>query len=403
MTDVNRSLALLPALLIVAVSSIACGDDGSSSGDPFADRSPTAPAYMVASRVLTPNGRSFFVSVEPDLERREVDLSRSLELNGFSRAYAFDGSVFTMDSESLEVTRHEVPGNLVLEPRATLSMAGLGIRNFRPLFAFLDEDLAYYVDLDGFQVVVFDPSEMVLEGTFPIAEAEREGFDEEATDIERVGDRVFVTLAWTNFDELDLIPRVAVIVLDAAEGRFVDILEDDRCAAAGGAYVGGDGALYVIGDNDDGRYAVFGDRPLPPPCLLRVQDGATEFDPDFYVDLREVTGSPEVGHIAGLPDGTAITRGLGREIDIDAVEDIADLAFAEIWEWLVLDVDARQATPLDVPLSALPFPPFEVGGELYFQREDGDEGISTLYQVVDDRADESLTVTGEFLQLGRIR
>jgi hypothetical protein len=364
---------------------------------------PTNPAYMVASRLRTPSGRTFYVSVEPDLEARTVDLSRAFELNGFSRAYAYDGAVFTMDSEALEITRHRVTGDLDLVPQGSFSLAGRGIRAFRPLFVFLSSTRAYYVDFDGLQVVVWNPEEMVIEGTFPLENVDREGFTTEATDVRVVGDRVFVTLAWTNFTLLDLVPKVGVLVLDAANDAQEGIFEDDRCAAAGGAFVGADGDLYVLGDNDDGRYAAFGSRELPPPCLLRVRAGADGFDPDYYLDLRELTGAPELGHIAGLEDGTAVTRVIDADIDFASIEDPTDLAFEEIWDWMVLDIEAPSASSLGLPLSALPFPPFEVDGTLVVQREDGEDGTSTLYRVEGDTAVESLTVDGEFLQLARIR
>ena len=387
-----------------------CGDESDPSdadagpdAEPDAEPPPTNPAYLVASRIRTPGGRTFYVSIEPDLEARTLDLSRSLELNGFSRAYAYDGSAFTMDSESLEITRHEVDAALDLQPGASFSMAGLGIRSFRPLFAFLSEERAYYVDLDNDQVVVWNPRAMTLEDTFPLDAVSRAGFESQATSVEVVGDRVFVTLAWTNFTELSVVPSVAVIVIDAAEDRLEGIFEDDRCAAAGGSFVDENGDLYVVGDNDDGRYAVFGATALPPPCLLRVPAGADGFDPDYYLDLRETTGAPELGHLAGLPDRTAVTRVIDESVDVDALGGLLELGGSEIWQWVVLDVDAGTSTELDIPLTALPFPPFVMDGVLYVHREDTEGGISQLYRVEGGAAIESLTVDGEILQLGRIR
>ncbi|HJL14326.1 MAG TPA: hypothetical protein RMH99_01650 [Sandaracinaceae bacterium LLY-WYZ-13_1] len=398
------------SMALIALACVACDDTAEPPTDAgLADAArdsgppPTNPAYMVASRLRTPSGRTFYVSVEPDLEARTVDLSRAFELNGFSRAYTHDGAVFTMDSEALEVTRHRVTGSLDLEPEASFSLAGRGIRAFRPLFVFLSSERAYYVDFDGLQVIVWNPSEMIIEGSFPLGEVDREGFTTEATDVRVVGDRVFVTLAWTNFSLLDVVPSVGLLVIDAENDAVEGLLEDDRCAAAGGAFVDENGDLYVLGDNDDGRYAAFGSRDLPPPCLLRVREGADGFDPDYYLDLSEVTGAEEVGHIAGLPDRTAVTRVVASDIDFASIEDPTELAFEEIWEWVVMDLDAPSATSLGVPPTALPFPPFEVDGELVVQREDGDEGISTLYRVEGTGALESLTVDGEFLQLDRIR
>jgi len=69
----------------------------------------------------------------------------------------------------------------------------------------------------------------------------------------------------------------------------------------------------------------------------------------------------------------------------------------------VIDIAAESATRLDVPPTSLPFPPLAVDGSLYVHREDPEAGTSTLYRVDGTTAVAGPTVTGEILQLGRIR
>ncbi|MEM9069290.1 MAG: hypothetical protein AAGE52_12325 [Myxococcota bacterium] len=395
---IRRSL-----LAVLTLSCIACGDDSSvidAGGD--SDAGVEGPAFVVGSRIRTPSGRTFYVSVEPDLNAREIDLSRSLELNGFARSYAFDGAVFVMDSESLEVTRYRVTNDLLLEEEGRLSMAGLGFTTFRVLFVFLSPERAYYIDTQQQQVVRWNPREMVLDGTVPLEGIDRgEQFEFQITGLQRVEDRIFLPIAWTDERALELVRSVAVVVLDAATGETEGVFEDERCVAAGGSFATSNGDLYVIGDNDDGRFSVLGDDDLPPPCLLRVRAGADDFDPDYYVDLRELTGAPEVGHLVGLPDGTAATRVLSGDLDLSMVDDPFELTFAEVWDWVLFDVEDLTVRSLGIPLSALPFPPFEVNGTIVLPQES--VGRSTLYRVEDGAAIEGLSVAGEFLQLGRVR
>ncbi|MEN0061216.1 MAG: hypothetical protein AAGA48_03645 [Myxococcota bacterium] len=382
-------------------ATIACTTEGEP--EPMASPSDGGPAYVVGSRIRTPSGRTFYISVEPDLEARPLDLARSIELNGFSRSYTFDGAVFAMDAESLQITRYDVAADLTLTAGQTLSMANLGLNGFRPLFLFISPELAYYVATDVPLIVPWNPTEMVIGEPIPIEGITREGFDIEATDIHRAGDRAFVTISWTDDFAVQAEPVLAVLAFDVVTGAVQGIFEDARCAVAGGSFVGDDGALYVLGDNGDGRYAILGGQDLPPPCVLRVPAGANTFDPNYYVDVRALTGVVQVGAFAGLSSGQAVTRVIDESFDPKTVEDPRDLTFSEIWDWVLLDLPAGESRSLDIPPSALTFPPFAVDNRLFVHREDAEDGTSTLYEVEQGMARESLTVTGEVLQFDRVR
>ena len=280
-----------------------CGDGGASPSDggtAAADAGASGDgAYVVGSRIRTPDGRAFYASLVPDLSAREIDLSASLELSGFARSYAFDGALFTMDSESLQIVRYDVAEDLGLTESDRFSMAGLGFTRFNLGFLFLDREQALYFDDENYQVVRWNPRQMVIEGSASLDELLREDFEIDLFSLHRVGDRVLVPFAWTFIEDFRLVPTVNVAILSASTGELLSVAEDDRCAAAGGAFVGPEGDLYVLGDNGAGAYSVFGDNDLGPPCLVRIRAGADDFDPDYYVDMRSLTGAGEVARIVG--------------------------------------------------------------------------------------------------------
>ncbi|MEM8608789.1 MAG: DUF4374 domain-containing protein [Myxococcota bacterium] len=389
------------ALLLSIAVAAGCGSSDSNGAVEPPDEPDVETAFVLGSRIRTPDGRAFFVSIEPSLEATELDLSEALELSGFARVYTYQGALFTMDSESLVIQRYQVGADRSITPETRLSMALLGFSRFRPLFAFVEPTRAYYIDPQQSQVVVWDPEEMVLIETLPIEGLLRENFDIRQTGLHIVGDRIFLPFAWTRETDFEIVPSVTVLVLDRQTGEPLGIFEDDRCVGAGGGFATENGDFYVLGDSHDGRFEVFGDNALPPPCLLRIRSGADDFDPDYYVDMKEAMGAIAVGHMHGLPNGQAVTRVLAVDIDPAIVEDPFDLTFAEIWQWVTFNVADPSPTPLDIPLSALPFSPYLVDGELYVPREG--ETDSTLYRVDGTRAIAGPTVSGEYLQLHRLR
>lgn len=378
-----------------------CGSSDSSTGNNAPAPPEDGSAFVLGSRIRTPDGRAFFVSIETDLESRQLDLSRAIELSGFARVYTFDGALYTMDSESLVIQRYRVAADRTVTPDERVSMAFLGFNSFRPLFAFIDRTRAYYVDLQQGQVIVWDPDAMALIESLPVEGLLRDSYELRQTGLHVVGDRIFVPFAWTREAAFEIVPTLNVLVLDRETGDLERILEDDRCVGAGGGFATANGDFYVIGDSVDGRYDAFGDNDLPPPCLLRIRSGASDFDPDYYVNMLEAMETEAVGHLIGLPDGQAVTRRLAVDVDLSTVEDPFDLTFAQIWQWITFDVENPTPTPLEVPLSALPFPPFEVDEVLYVPREG--EAESTLYRIDGDQVTEGPTVPGEYLQLHRLR
>ncbi len=74
------------------------------------------------------------------------------------------------------------------------------------------------------------------------------------------------------------------------------------------------------------------------------------------------------------------------------------------WDWTLVDLETMSAQSMGLPLSDRTIPPFVLNEDTFaFQLEDIQAGTSKLYIVEGDEARESISVSGEILQLTRLR
>ena len=396
--------------LVVAVfMSAGYQSEGSSAETDPPNLGADAPVYVLGSRIRDPSGRAFFVTVLNDPTPRQLDLSQSRETRGFARSYAHEGAVFLMDSESIVITRYEVTDDLQLVEDGRFSMARLGLASFDPQFYFVAPDRAVYVNAARPELVFWNPTEMVIEEVVPLEIDPREGFRVQVNNVQQVGNRLYMVYGWfsTNI-ALEPFESVGVVIVDATSGETIARMEDERCAAGTGGFVRDNGDVYVMGGALNAAELIFM-YDVQPTCMLRIRNGAQEFDADYYVNLTELTGAGGFSGLAGLSNGTFVTRALSN-VDPDDFDDIGlgdQLDLFQVWEWLLVDIEAEESTRLGTPLTGVTFPPFVLDDEqLAFPTENitaGTTGTSTLYFVEDGEARESVTVPGEILQLSRVR
>ena len=398
-------------------------DAAAPGGDVAADVGPSEPpAYMVLSRVRSPDSRTMFVSVVDELAGGEIDLGSALELSGLSRARVFGGKVFTFDGETGEVTRWALGDDGVLAEdvlpdggRARFSMAGEGVTRFTSLIAFISETRAYYIDVfEQFQVVVWNPREMVIESTFATPELGREGLDTTGGSISvlpgpsgGVADGwVVMPVYWASFLTGAFEPVTALAVLSAGQDELVRIVEDTRCVGAGDAFVS-DGAVYITGDSIGGLAEVsVPEGTLPPACLLRWTPGADALDDSFYLDLTTTLGTPLVTGALGAGDGRFVTQGYSAS---EPPRDYTPLELidAPVWQRFVVDfqadppVAARVESLAPAGVSAVGW---AVDGDYLFPQFDEDAGTSKLFRMGADGATTQVrSILGEFFLVQRLR
>ena len=137
---------------------------------------------------------------------------------------------------------------------------------------------------------------------------EREGLDINAGAIGVVGDSVMWTLASGNFEDQRSYTRQSVAIAPAHDDGPVTVVEDDRPCLPGKGYVLPNGDLYLISSWLSATYSIYGPTADTPMCIVRIRAGTQVFDPDYYVNLHDVTGSPSVGGSVLIDDENLLLR-----------------------------------------------------------------------------------------------
>lgn len=392
-------------LLVLAVLGwvSACGDDGSSSPPATTEDR----AFIFFNRILQAPGRTNFVSVLPDLDASEVDISGAqLELGGFSRVREFEGDLLVFFGESGEIARYTVEADFSLTEQARFSMQSEGVTSFVNSIVFLSPTRAYYIHADQAQVVVWNPSEMTLTGTFPL-DLRVEGFPEVILGPPSLlGDRVLVPVAWLDATEVEPRPVVGIAQISATQDELISVVVDSRCGFSLSGFVDG-GRYYVVGDWRAGVYRIYSPDPLPPACLLEFDPDTGTFS-DSFLDLEAVTNAPALSGVFGLGNGTFAARVYDSPIDVSQIPDDfpnpAEYFGLELWRWGTIDIETGETELVtDLPLSSLSFAPIVIDGQLYIGVAQESLGNSTLFRIDGSSATATVRAAGEILNVLRIR
>ncbi|MEM8608790.1 MAG: hypothetical protein AAGF92_16920 [Myxococcota bacterium] len=388
--------------------SIAVGCGGEAEGSPDEEmRVETGEQYFFVHRVRTPDLRTFFATLLDDLEPSTVDLTRSLELNGLSRFFPFEGKVFGFDGETNVVTRFRiergefVPDTLEDGSLARFSMAGEGVDGFNNLVVFIDSERAYFIDaLSLGQVVVWSPSEMRVVSSFPVPQFSRDGFTLSVGEIVRADDLILLPVSFVNRNLLMLEAKTQLAVFSATEERLIAFLEDERCVTARSAFVD-DGAVYVMADAAGGIANLL-DPDSPPACLLRWVPGEAQFDQDFFLDLPELTGFPFVAGAVSRGDGTFATRVFTGGVDPMSIVP-TELIEASVWQWAIVDFRAGTTRLLEeIPPSRAVTGGWIINGDYVLSRFDFPMNQSQLFEVREGIARELFSLTGQIFLVERL-
>jgi hypothetical protein len=287
-----------PSLTACALLAACSGGDArvvlpGASGDAAGAAQPgeEGPAVLVAAFVRNPDGRNIYVGAEPDVPTGELDYSRYLEFGNVD-VTTDAGYVFVWDRDPATMTRYTVGADLALVAGPTISFANYGVSGSLA-HVFISETRAYTPSPQLDSVVVWNPQAMEITGTLPMDPPERPaGLETFFFDGRRVGDRVIWSLASTNFDGVSDHPAVAVAIASAFGDEPVQVVEDERCVGVDGTQVDAEGNYILRAGASWGTYAAYGERPEGVrTCLLRIRAGERQFDPDYLVDMRALTGS----------------------------------------------------------------------------------------------------------------
>ena len=335
------SLLSAPVLGLLAVVgsgwAVGCGD-GESESEP-SNRGGSSELFVVGGWLTTPDDEYVgYLAVLDDLSAASsVDLGNVIEFPG-DIAYGSpgDGSVYVVLATEPTIQRWVLDRDreLVLDDRMGLAHYGVtdGVRKSPPIF--MAEDRAYYFDQATLQLIVWDPSTMRTLEAISLEGMAEEGYGMRTNYLHRDGDRLLISASyWRLTDEEGYLRlnRVAIIDTPSHEVSYAD---DTRCGGIAFQASDSHGHLYLASHPGHaaalavGMAHTAGISEPAPSCILRVKSGESEFDPDYYVDLSELSGGFTGGIMQGPGDEAYVLTYSGPEL---TATDYFRAARADAW------------------------------------------------------------------------
>jgi hypothetical protein len=280
----------------------ASGEAGSSGDE--------AARYVAGGWLTTPDQEYIgYLAVLGDISAgSEIDLGQVVEFPG-DIAYSSpgDGSVYVVLATEPTIQRWVLDANdqLTLDDEFGLAQYGItdGVRKSAPVF--FDDSRAYFFDGDTLQLILWNPSTMRTVEAISLAGLEEEGYGMRTNYLHRDGNRLLLSASyWRLTNEEGYLELNRVAIVDTSD-HSVTYADDTRCGGVAFHATDSKGHLYLA--SHPGHAAALsvgmahteGVSEPAASCLLRVKAGQNEIDPDYYVDLNEISG----GFTGGLMQG----------------------------------------------------------------------------------------------------
>jgi hypothetical protein len=395
---------LLPLLLATAALG-GCATD--ADDDPVLPVPAEGPLYLVHSAMQTTDDRVNYFSLVSSLEGGKIDYGNSIELVGRPRLYAQEGLGFfaIANAEDLSITRYEI-GEEGLVEGGSISLRSTGVRSLgAQAVLFVSPTKAYYKDPAEAQIIVWNPTDMVVEDTIALPEEfVREGWITSFGDWVARDGEAFFAASWTS-QAYDRVAAGTSLVRIDTETNEVTITEDERCRGletAGNV----DGTLYFFSGVINGfGHHVYPSEGGQQDCILRVSPGSEGFDADWTGTLS-----------SALPEGTAATAAAltadgeiwAQVVDLDTTPDAPGSTYSEWyagdWRWWHLPVASLDGA-VQVPGEPGAYSSFTVSAEsgFYISQTAADYSKTTLMDLSGAEPKLAASLDGFVLDIVRVR
>lgn len=346
---------------------MACGS-GDGADAPVETR---GPQHLVYTGAFTPDGTTSLLHVVGELgDSTNFDPSLALEFGDYIDVSVppnnVDGAFFVGLSEEPRIQRYVVGSDGTILLDGELSLAGLGVTTAANLIegiSFVAPDRAYFVDVENLQVIVFNPTDMTLVSDYSLEGLKEDSLGPPFAYFKNVdAGRIVVAFAYPRGDE-STSPMGKLAIIDP-ETDTVTYDEQTQCGFLSWTARDQAGNLYFVSHSSQAvqfEAGLAGD-PSFPPCMVRMLSGSDGFDPDYYLDLREVAGGPAGALLPGT-EGRAYTFAYTQEADPITVENADAARRSPVWAYHSLELGNEATTFAKVP-GLDPVIPFAIGGEI---------------------------------------
>jgi hypothetical protein len=337
----------------------------------------------------------------------QLDYGQALVLKQRPRLYAQPdlGFFAIADAEKMTITRYTLDANDKMVAGGSFSLQQLGIKSLgAQAVYFVSATKAYYKSADEGLIVVFNPTEMTVTRTIDLPrDVLKDGTTTSISQWAAADGQAYFVLGWTSKLYDRVLPGVKLVRIDTATDE-VTITDDTRCR---GMYKTADvdGALYFFSDviNAFG-HAVYPNEGGQPACALRINKGATSFDPGYVGDVAGAFGPNLTGAIMSVADGVAWAQVADLTVTPKAIGTTYTQWYAKGWRWYrVPFATLKQATPAPSQVGA--YGAFTIAeGKAFFISEASQEyGKTTLIDVSAETPKPGVSFAGFLLDVARLR
>jgi len=338
---------------------------GGSDAGTGKDGEPRGNLVVVTERESPDVALQYLHVLESWPENGELDYGKAIELGEFVNVQTLGKAVYVHQPDDATVRKLIVrPDGSVAEDRM-LSFAAHGVTGVSGDMVYASETRSYFLDEVAARFVIWNPTTMDVEGSFAI--------DEEPLTRNKLPAQVsrgivssgqgFVAMSWRDWDTLAYHDAAAIGVFDATSSEpKLRVIEDDRCASTVTTpFDGGDGFVYLVSDAALGFDALANPtRTKKALCVLRIRPGADSFDPDFFVDLKEVLNSPGFYAAHPMASGKLLVNLWAPDVELDKIAKADDSSwywdFPPYFEYAIVDLKSKKATLVtDVPRAAVQY------------------------------------------------
>jgi hypothetical protein len=373
------------------------------SGDP-------EPAYLLGTRVFADDApTTSYFSVVSGLDASvTLNQDEAIEVAGSAKLYsAYDLGWFAVGSgEEPTITRYELDAAGTLVEGPSVSFFNEGVTGLWDTLYFVSPTKAYYPDRENGQLVVWNPTSMLVTGAIQLPDTLRDGYLAlyGYAPIWR-GTELLISVGWFDWDVNDtVLPETGLVVVDTATDSVVRVDTDSRCGGVTQPVTLPNGDAYLVSSALAGAAHRVG-RLETAPCVLRIPAGSSQVDPDYAVSLEAITGNALAGEPVPANDAVFLRAFDDSLATIEGPMLTYEFTGQTAWRWLRWNPATNETVPmLDIPPSTADVTWFQVDGRVYGSETTADYSQTTLLELsANAGAVRAITVPGFLHGVARIR
>jgi hypothetical protein len=325
---------LLGLFICLSISSCKKKEDPSPSGS-------SETAYLYTGRYTTPDGRIFLMGAFPDVPTSNPDKSKLTQLTGTSVAtFTYNGFVYSWDGEASTMTKWKVEDNLKLTKLDVLSFVNTGISGNNFGAAFFSETEAYLPGLRQNIMVKWNPADMTITESITV-QSPNTIYEAWNWRTYISGDNLVIPLELQDYDKLTVETKVIVAIFNT-KNKTITYAEDTRVPGNSMMFPDENGNLYSYPSSTTAFMKHYGPDNNYPALggMVRINKGESNFDPNFYVNVMEVTGGAAIMGMFYAGNNNWLVKQYKNESDFPATNDLWSFPNKEL-EFKLMNHDAK--------------------------------------------------------------